>query len=177
MGDRLKLLREEARPSKKPRGWYFSQNSSFANRRNYSHSMVPGGFDVTSRTTRLTSATSLVIRLEMSQHVIGSLVQSVMASSLTPDAKQWDGRTSDHRLGLPQSGHRREPTDTARSQIKPRLGDFRADDGVRRPQRLRRSLRDLTNDANTQDRAPGRGGGQQSPPASPTHARSLEPHP
>ena len=31
----------------------------------YSHSIVPGGLLVTSRTTRLTSATSLVIRVEM----------------------------------------------------------------------------------------------------------------
>lgn len=31
----------------------------------HSHSMVPGGFDVTSSTTRLTSRTSFVMRLEM----------------------------------------------------------------------------------------------------------------
>ena len=31
----------------------------------YSHSMVPGGFDVTSSTTRLTSLTSLVMRVEI----------------------------------------------------------------------------------------------------------------
>ena len=31
----------------------------------YSHSMVPGGLLVTSSTTRLTSATSLVIRVEI----------------------------------------------------------------------------------------------------------------
>ena len=31
----------------------------------YSHSMVPGGLLVTSRVTRLTSATSLVMRVEM----------------------------------------------------------------------------------------------------------------
>ena len=31
----------------------------------YSHSMVPGGLDVTSSTTRLTSRTSLVIRVEI----------------------------------------------------------------------------------------------------------------
>lgn len=31
----------------------------------YSHSMVPGGFDVTSSTTRLTSGTWLVILFEM----------------------------------------------------------------------------------------------------------------
>jgi CBS domain-containing protein len=31
----------------------------------YSHSMVPGGFEVMSRVTRLTSATSLVIRVEI----------------------------------------------------------------------------------------------------------------
>ena len=31
----------------------------------YSHSMVPGGLDVTSRTTRFTSRTSLVMRVEM----------------------------------------------------------------------------------------------------------------
>ena len=33
--------------------------------RRYSHSMVPGGLLVTSRTTRLTSLTSLVIRVEI----------------------------------------------------------------------------------------------------------------
>ena len=31
----------------------------------HSHSMVPGGFEVTSSTTRLTSRTSLVMRVEM----------------------------------------------------------------------------------------------------------------
>lgn len=31
----------------------------------YSHSMVPGGLEVTSRTTRLTPSTSLVMRLEI----------------------------------------------------------------------------------------------------------------
>jgi hypothetical protein len=31
----------------------------------YSHSIVPGGLDVTSRTTRLISRTSLVIRVEI----------------------------------------------------------------------------------------------------------------
>lgn len=31
----------------------------------HSHSIVPGGFDVTSSTTRLTSFTSLVMRLEI----------------------------------------------------------------------------------------------------------------
>lgn len=31
----------------------------------HSHSMVPGGFEVTSSTTRLTSRTSLVMRFEM----------------------------------------------------------------------------------------------------------------
>ena len=31
----------------------------------HSHSMVPGGFEVMSRVTRLTSATSLVMRVEM----------------------------------------------------------------------------------------------------------------
>lgn len=34
-------------------------------RGDYSHSMVPGGFEVTSRTTRLTSSTSLVMRFEI----------------------------------------------------------------------------------------------------------------
>ena len=32
---------------------------------NYSHSMVAGGLDVTSKTTRFTSATELVMRVEM----------------------------------------------------------------------------------------------------------------
>ena len=46
--------------------------------------MVPGGFEVTSRTTRLTPATSLVIRLETRASTsYGSRVQSaVIASSL-----------------------------------------------------------------------------------------------
>src|SRR5947209_13667911 len=34
-------------------------------RRRYSHSMVPGGFDVTSNATRLTPGTSLIRRLDM----------------------------------------------------------------------------------------------------------------
>ena len=51
---------------------------------NHSHSIVPGGLLVTSSTTRLTSATSLVIRVEMrSSTSYGRRVQSaVIASSL-----------------------------------------------------------------------------------------------
>src|SRR4051812_38309970 len=50
----------------------------------YSHSMVPGGLLVTSSTTRLTSATSLVIRVEiLASTSYGNRVQSaVIASSL-----------------------------------------------------------------------------------------------
>ena len=53
-------------------------------RRRYSHSMVPGGFDVTSKATLLTPGTSLMSRLEMrSSTSYGSRAQSaVMASSL-----------------------------------------------------------------------------------------------
>ena len=54
-------------------GWRAWRSSSFSLKRTlpapvgpgHSHSMVPGGFDVTSSTTRLTSRTSLVIRVEM----------------------------------------------------------------------------------------------------------------
>ena len=50
----------------------------------YSHSIVPGGFDVTSSTTRLTSRTPLVIRFEIFESTsYGRRVQSaVIASSL-----------------------------------------------------------------------------------------------
>src|SRR3954447_13059000 len=50
----------------------------------HSHSMVPGGFDVTSRATRFTSRTSFVMRVEMRASTsYGTRVQSaVMASSL-----------------------------------------------------------------------------------------------
>ena len=50
---------------------------------NYSHWIVPGGFDVMSSTTRFTPATSFVIRFEMRASTSeGSLVRSaVMASS------------------------------------------------------------------------------------------------
>ena len=53
-------------------------------RTHYSHSMVPGGLEVTSRTTRLTSRTSLVMRVEIfARTSYGSRVQSaVIASSL-----------------------------------------------------------------------------------------------
>ena len=48
----------------------------------YSHSMVPGGLLVTSSTTRLTSATSFVIRVEMrSSTSYGSRVQSAVIAS------------------------------------------------------------------------------------------------
>ena len=52
-------------------------------RSTHSHSMVPGGLDVTSSTTRLTSRTSLVMRFEMRDSTsYGRRVQSaVMASS------------------------------------------------------------------------------------------------
>ena len=50
--------------------------------RRHSHSMVPGGFDVTSSVTRLTSATSLVIRVEMrSRTSYGSRAQSAVIAS------------------------------------------------------------------------------------------------
>ena len=50
----------------------------------HSHSIVPGGFDVTSNTTRLTSRTSFVIRVEIFSKVsYGTRDQSaVIASSL-----------------------------------------------------------------------------------------------
>ncbi len=41
------------------------RNFNEIEKRRYSHSMVPGGLLVTSSTTRLTSATSLVIRVEI----------------------------------------------------------------------------------------------------------------
>ena len=48
----------------------------------HSHSMVPGGLLVTSRTTRLTSATSLVMRVEMRASTsYGSRVQSAVIAS------------------------------------------------------------------------------------------------
>jgi len=48
----------------------------------YSHSIVPGGFDVTSRTTRLTPGTSLVMRLEMRASTsYGRRVQSAVIAS------------------------------------------------------------------------------------------------
>lgn len=48
----------------------------------YSHSMVPGGFDVTSSTTRLTSLTSLVMRVEIfSSTSYGRRVQSAVIAS------------------------------------------------------------------------------------------------
>ena len=53
-------------------------------REGHSHSMVPGGLEVTSSTTRLTSLTSFVMRLEIFESTsYGRRVQSaVMASSL-----------------------------------------------------------------------------------------------
>jgi len=56
----------------------------YSTRDAYSHSMVPGGLLVTSSTTRFTSGTSLVIRVEMRSNVsYGTRVQSaVIASSL-----------------------------------------------------------------------------------------------
>lgn len=41
------------------------QTGAAGQRENHSHSMVPGGFEVTSSTTRLTSRTSFVMRLEI----------------------------------------------------------------------------------------------------------------
>ena len=53
-------------------------------RSDHSHSMVPGGFDVMSKTTRLTSRSSLIIREAIcSSRSYGSRAQSaVIASSL-----------------------------------------------------------------------------------------------
>src|SRR5690606_39777742 len=58
--------------------------ASALRRETHSHSMVPGGLDVTSRTTRFTSRTSLVMRLEIFDSTsYGRRVQSaVIASSL-----------------------------------------------------------------------------------------------
>lgn len=51
-------------------------------RKAYSHSMVPGGFDVTSSTTRLTSGTWLVILFEMRASTsYGTRVQSAVIAS------------------------------------------------------------------------------------------------
>src|SRR4051812_13646749 len=48
----------------------------------YSHSMVPGGFDVTSSTTRFTPGTSFVIRLETRARTsYGTRVQSAVIAS------------------------------------------------------------------------------------------------
>src|SRR5580700_3246578 len=67
-------------------GFSFGQNVRGwrARLRGHSHSMVPGGLLVTSRTTRLISGTSLVIRLEIAaSSASGSRAQSaVIASSL-----------------------------------------------------------------------------------------------
>ena len=48
----------------------------------YSHSMVPGGLLVTSSTTRLTSGTSLVMRVEiLASTSYGTRVQSAVIAS------------------------------------------------------------------------------------------------
>src|ERR1700735_4161681 len=55
-------------------------------KKTYSHSIVPGGFDVTSYTTRLIPRTSLTILLEIVLNTSnGSVAQSaVMPSSVSP---------------------------------------------------------------------------------------------
>lgn len=53
------------RPSPVVRGTTALHREGVLLPRVYSHSMVPGGFDVTSSTTRLTSLTSLVMRVEI----------------------------------------------------------------------------------------------------------------
>ena len=52
------------RPTKQGRGRGY-QSASSAQYERHSHSMVAGGLEVTSRTTRLTSGTELVMRVEM----------------------------------------------------------------------------------------------------------------
>ena len=65
-------------------GFKASPNGIFISLLFYSHSIVPGGFEVTSNTTRFTSRTSLVIRVEIFSNVsYGTRDQSaVIASSL-----------------------------------------------------------------------------------------------
>src|SRR3546814_3009617 len=59
-----------------------AQRDSTVPSRRHSHSMVPGGFEVTSSVTRLTSATSLVIRVEIfSSTSNGSRAQSAVIRS------------------------------------------------------------------------------------------------
>lgn len=59
-----------------------SSTPSRSPRSTHSHSMVPGGFDVTSSTTRLTPGTSLVMRLEMRASTsYGRRVQSAVIAS------------------------------------------------------------------------------------------------
>ena len=58
------INKSRPRPTKQGRGRGFESVSS-AQRARHSHSMVAGGLEVTSRTTRLTSGTELVMRVEM----------------------------------------------------------------------------------------------------------------
>ncbi len=58
----VRLLPNRARSSDPVRGHGVTVGLEVAV---YSHSMVPGGLDVTSRTTRFTSRTSLVMRVEI----------------------------------------------------------------------------------------------------------------
>ena len=58
----------------------------------YSHSMVPGGFDVMSSVTRLTSRTSLVMRVEMRASTsYGTRVQSAVIASSDETGRRTTG--------------------------------------------------------------------------------------
>ena len=70
-----------ATPAMTLRSWYC-----------YSHSMVPGGLDVTSKATRLTSRTSLVMRVEIRASTsYGTRLQSAVIASSEDTGRKTTG--------------------------------------------------------------------------------------
>lgn len=62
---RIRMRTPASRKRLRQRAGHKNARGSCPGHFDYSHSIVPGGFDVTSRTTRLTSSTSFVMRFEM----------------------------------------------------------------------------------------------------------------
>ena len=112
--------------------------------------MVPGGFDVTSSTTRFTSRTSFVMRFEMRASTsYGSRVQSaVMASSLEtgrstigwPYVRPSPWTPTERTSASSTTGH------CQISCVEPRAGQLLAGDGVGVTQNLETVSGDLTHD-------------------------------
>ena len=140
----------------------------------YSHSMVPGGLLVTSSTTRLTSGTSLVIRVEIRAISVVRQPRPVGGHRvLAGHRPQHDRVPVRAAVALHADAahvgqqHHRELPDVA---VEPGRGQLVAGDHVGGPQHVEPVAGDLADDPDGQARARGTGAATPSPRAGPSSA-------